>query len=92
MAKKRRSTSSRNPKSLSLSIDLNALDKLYKKRYQVSLDGGDTKGDIRVFLDGDTKGGGSIRILDGDTKGGGVLPKPGSIQESAGKWKSTKRR
>jgi hypothetical protein len=91
MAKKRSSTSGRKPKALSLSIDLSALDKLYKKRYQVSLDGGDTKGDVRIFLDGDTKGG-SIRILDGDTKGGAVLPKPGAIQQAARKRKRNKRR
>jgi hypothetical protein len=89
MAKKRRSKSRSRPKSISLSIDLNALDKLYKKRYQVSLDGGDTKGDIALVLDR-----GAIRIFDGDgdTKGGGALPKPGSIQESARKRKSAKRR
>ena len=86
MAKKGASkgkSSSKNTKSLRLSIDLGALEKLYKKRYDLSLDG-DTKGAINVQLDGDTKGG-AISILDGDgdTKGGGALPKPGGPQRAA---------
>ena len=95
MAKKKasaRKSSSRGGKSLHLSIDLGALDKLYKRRYDLALDGGDTKGgSINVRLDGDTKGG-SISILDGDgdTKGGRAL-KPGEAQERAAK-KSRKRR
>jgi hypothetical protein len=52
-------------------IDLSALEKLYKKRYEVSLDG-DTKAGFVKALDGDTKGG--LRIRDGDTKGGPKRP------------------
>ena len=55
-------------KSITISIDLAALDKLYKRRYEVVLDGGDTKGGKVNVRDGDTKGG--ITIRDGDTKGG----------------------
>ena len=46
-------------RNLNISIDLDALDKLYRQRYVVVLDGGDTKG-----------GGPEIRRSDGDTKGG----------------------
>jgi hypothetical protein len=93
MAKKRsvrKGTATKKPKTISLSIDLSALDKLYRKRYEVALDG-DTKGSVRVVLDGDTKGG-SVRILDGDgdTKGG-ALPRPGTIQEAGARRKSTRR-
>jgi hypothetical protein len=59
------------PKSedrLNISIDLNALDKLYKKRYEVILDGGDTKGGSVRIREGDTKGA-HLLIRDGDTKG-----------------------
>jgi hypothetical protein len=58
----------RGKKSITISIDLNALDKLYKRRYEVVLDGGDTKGGKVSIRDGDTKGG--VTIRDGDTKGG----------------------
>ena len=73
MAKKKTTTKkgSRKPSpktprgGLNLSIDLNALEKLYRRRYDVTLDG-DTKGGLGVRVrDGDTKGG----YRDGDTKG-----------------------
>jgi hypothetical protein len=68
--KKKPSKKKPNPKApqggLHLSIDLNALEKLYRRRYEVRLDG-DTKGGLSVRMrDGDTKGG----LRDGDTKGG----------------------
>ncbi len=67
------SSSKPSPKSqrggLNLSIDLNALQKLYQRRYNVTLDG-DTKGGLGVQVrDGDTKGGLNISFRDGDTKG-----------------------
>jgi hypothetical protein len=69
----KRSKPSRKRRSVSISIDLSALEKLYKRRYEVSLDGGDTKAGSVKIHDGDTKGG--LQIRDGDTKGGGRLPK-----------------
>lgn len=48
-------------KTFSISIDLDALSKLYKKRYIVSLGDGDTKGGSVAIRDGDTKGGVTIR-------------------------------
>ena len=64
MAKRRKTSARRGKKrSITISIDLSALDKLYKKRYEVSLDGGDTKGGSVKIHDGDTKGG--VRIHDG---------------------------
>jgi hypothetical protein len=54
-------------RSITISIDLGALDKLYRKRYEVSLDG-DTKGGSVKIRDGDTKRG--MQIRDGDTRGG----------------------
>ncbi len=60
----KKKTAKKRSTALTISIDLGALDKLYKKRYVVALDG-DTKG--AVVLDGDTKGG--VVIRDGDTKG-----------------------
>jgi hypothetical protein len=59
-------TPAKSPKkgrSFSISIDLSALDKLYKNRYVITLDGGDTKG-------------GSVKMRDGDTKGGGIAILP----------------
>ena len=56
--------------SITVSIDLTALEKLYKRRYEVTLDGGDTKGGSVKIKDGDTKGG--LQIRDGDTKGGPI--------------------
>ncbi|WP_185734608.1 hypothetical protein [Burkholderia sp. Bp9031] len=50
----------RGKKALTISIDLDALEQLYKRRYEITLDGGDTKG-------------GSIRRADGDTKGGIII-------------------
>jgi len=62
-------------KSITISIDLDALDKLYKKRYVVVLDGGDTKGGKVSIRDGDTKRGLVIRD-GGDTKGAPSRKKP----------------
>lgn len=62
-------------KQFVISVDLSALDKLYRNRYVISLDGGDTKGGSVRIRDGDTKGG--ILIRDGDTKGGGRPTLPG---------------
>jgi hypothetical protein len=74
MAKKSRTRGGKGPakrrSSVTISIDLNALEKLYKRRYEVSLDG-DTKGDVVRAMDGDTKGGLRIR---GETKGGPRRP------------------
>ena len=71
MAKKSRTGSGKGSakkrSSVTISIDLGALEKLYKRRYDVSLDG-DSKGDSVRVRDGDTKGG--LRIRDGDTKRG----------------------
>ncbi|RQR34434.1 hypothetical protein DIE23_12495 [Burkholderia sp. Bp9143] len=53
----------RGKKALTISIDLDALEQLYKRRYEITLDGGDTKG-------------GSIRRADGDTTGG-IIIRPG---------------
>ena len=69
LSRKKSSTKKPNPKTppggLNLSIDLNALEKLYQRRYDVTLDG-DTKGGLSVRMrDGDTKRG----VRDGDTKG-----------------------
>jgi hypothetical protein len=50
-------------KAFTISIDLSALEKLYKNRYVVTLDGGGTKG-------------GSVKIRDGDTKGGLTIMPP----------------
>lgn len=73
MAKGRKASGRRGRRrSITISIDLSALDKLYRRRYDVSLDG-DTKGDLVRVLDGDTKGG--MRVRDGDTNGGRALPK-----------------
>jgi hypothetical protein len=72
VAKKSRTRrGAKRPASVTVSIDLSALEKLYKKRYEVSLDG-DTKAGFVRALDGDTKGG--LRIRDGDTKGGPRRP------------------
>jgi hypothetical protein len=73
VAKKSRTRrgSSKKRTSITVSIDLGALEKLYKRRYEVSLDG-DTKGGSVKAMDGDTKGG--LRIRDGDTKGGPRRP------------------
>lgn len=69
MAKKARTRrgGARKTKSVTVSIDLGALEKLYRRRYEISLDGGDTKAGSVRLLAGDTKGG--LRIRDGDTKG-----------------------
>ena len=76
MAKRRKASGRRaRRRSITISIDLNALDKLYRNRYEVSLDG-DTKAGWVKFHDGDTKGG--VQIRDGDTKGGRVLPERSS--------------
>jgi hypothetical protein len=69
-AAKRGRRKTAKPESVTVSIDLTALDKLYRNRYEVSLDGGDTKGGTVVVTDGDTKKG--VRIRDGDTKGAPV--------------------
>lgn len=72
----KRASAMSSKKSIAISIDLDALDKLYKKRYVVVLDGGDTKGGKVSIRDGDTKGGIDIRDGSGDTKGGPAnLPK-----------------
>jgi hypothetical protein len=68
MAKKKAARKSKR-KPFTVSIDLGALDKLYRNRYVVSLRDGDTKGGSVRLRDGDTKGG-ALRIRDGDTKGG----------------------
>ncbi|WP_342310476.1 hypothetical protein [Burkholderia pyrrocinia] len=59
----------RGKKALTISIDLEALEQLYKRRYEITLDGGDTKGgSIRRAADGDTKGGIIIRPAERRTK------------------------
>lgn len=79
MAKKaRKGSSAKKRGSITISIDLTALEKLYKRRYDISLDGGgDTKaGSVKII-----KGGGAIRIRDGDTKGGAVKLPTGPGEE-----------
>ena len=74
MAKKSTRRTKR-PRLINISIDLDALDQLYRSRYEVFLDGGDTKGGyLRRLRDGDTKGGVRfMRARDGDTKGSARL-------------------
>ncbi len=65
-------------KTFALSIDLGALERLYKNRYVITLDGGDTKG-------------GTVRIRDGDTKGGLTIRSPADILKPAKKAVAKKR-
>ena len=60
----------KKPKRFKISIDLEALERLYEKRYSVTFDG-DTKGAPNITLDGDGDTKGAPRIMfdgDGDTK------------------------
>ncbi|TXH66696.1 MAG: hypothetical protein E6Q88_11515 [Lysobacteraceae bacterium] len=66
-------------KTFALSIDLGALDRLYKNRYVITLDGGDTKG-------------GSVRLRDGDTKGGLTIRGPERILNPKPAAKTAKKR
>ena len=82
MATRKTSKGSRRKraKSLTISIDLATLDKLYKKRYVVTLDGGDTKvGTVRDGDGGDTKSG--VLIRDGDTKKGGPVRRKSALRK-----------
>jgi hypothetical protein len=67
----------RGKKPLTISIDLDALDQLYKRRYEITLDGGDTKG-------------GSVRRADGDTKGGIIIRPAVKRAKPAAKKRATK--
>ncbi|SEU45949.1 hypothetical protein SAMN03159335_07443 [Burkholderia cepacia] len=69
----------RGKKALTISIDLDALEQLYKRRYEITLDGGDTKG-------------GSIRRADGDTKGGIIIRPAERRTKTAAKKPAAKKR
>lgn len=69
----------RGKKALTISIDLDALEQLYKQRYEITLDGGDTKG-------------GSIRRAEGDTKGGIIIRPAEKRTKAAAKKPAAKKR
>jgi hypothetical protein len=66
---------------VALTIDIGALEKLYKGRYSVRLDGGDTKSGI-LIRDGDTKGG--VLISSGSSAGPGVVIQDGGGGDTKG--------
>ncbi|AOJ85217.1 hypothetical protein WS87_00190 (plasmid) [Burkholderia sp. MSMB0856] len=76
--KSTRPAAKRGKRALTISIDLDALEELYKRRYEITLDGGDTKG-------------GSIRRADGDTKGGIIIRPAEQRIKTAAKRPATKK-